>query len=299
MNTILLRLTATLAMLGACRPPASDPPICASLVGSERADESDTRLLPPSAWFTLLVRDVRRPALTVPPEPHDCNGRTITAAAPGPAPEELPAAPLGGADLTFSPGPEGHMLVWARVERFSDGSARGPVALVRRVARGVEVRGIGTLWAPAGRVRLRLERFGDIQLLLADSQSCADATPATPATCTRQLQLLPLVGQRFVAADLREEGSDRPVGPARVIMRERSDVRMDDGWMRRADVQRHVRVHDGHITIAEELRVRECDPSASPETCRERLRVREERPVAWKDGHFSAPASAWAQVAGP
>jgi len=296
MTTTLLRLTAVLAIFGACRPPATDPPICASLVGSERAEESDTRLLPPSAWFTLLIRDVRRPALTVPSEPHDCSGRTITATAPGPEPKELPVVPLVGSDLTFSPGPEGHMLVWARVERFADGTARGPVALIRRVARGVEVRGIGTLWAPAGRVRLRLERFGDIQLLLADSQSCADAAPED---CTRQLQLLPLVNQRFIAADLREEGSDRPVGPARVTMRERSDVRMDDGWMRRADVQRHVRVQGDHITIAEDLRVRECDPSAAPETCRERLRVREDRPVAWKDGRFSAPASAWAQVAGP
>lgn len=296
MTTPLLRIVVPLALLAGCHPPATDPPICASLVGSQRADESDTRVLQPTAWFRLLIRDLRQPASMAPPEPHDCTGRTITAMPPGPISEKLPPAALGASDLTFAPGPEGHMLVWARVERFADGTARGPVALIRRVARGIEVRGIGTLWAPAGRVRLRLERFGELQLLVADSQVCASKLPDS---CTRQVQLMPLVGQRFVAADLREEGSDAPAGPARVTMRERSDVRMDDGWMRRADVQRHVRVHDDHITIAEELRVRDCDPTASPETCRERLRVREDRPVAWKDGRFSAPASAWAQVARP
>lgn len=296
MTTPLLRRTAALACLAACHPPATELPVCEGLVSTDRALESDTRMLPPAAWFGLLVPGVRRPALTAPPEPRECSGRPIAARPPGAPGEPLPRRPLAESDLTFAPGPEGHMLVWARVEHFADGTARGPVALIRWVARGVEVRGVGTLWAPARRVRLRLEPLAAGQVLVADSERCAGDDPDS---CARELQLLPLVGQRFVQADLREEGGAGPTGPARVATRERSDIEMRDGWVRRADVQRHVRVRDRRVTIAEELRVRECDPSASPELCRERLRVREDRPLTWQDGRFSAPASAWAQVARP
>ncbi len=298
MNTPLIPLTTALLCLGACRPPpAAELPVCLDLVSSERAIESDTRMLPPEVWLGLLVPGIRRPTFTTPPEPRDCSNKAIAARPPGPPTEQLPPRPLLESDLTFAPGPGGQMLVWARVEHFADGTARGPVALVRWVARGVEVRGVGTLWAPTRRVRLRLEPLGDIQLLVADSERCASEAPDS---CARELQLLPLIGQRFIQADLREDGSEEgQTAPARVTMLERSDLKMRDGWMRRADVQRHVRVRDNHITIAEELRVRECDPSAAPELCRERLRVREDRPLVWRDGRFTAPASAWAQVAGP
>lgn len=296
MNHPLLRLATTLIVLGACRPPATDLPACTGLVSSERAVESDTRMLPPAAWFSLLVRDIRRPTLTPPPEPKECSGHKIAARPPGPEAELLTPRPLVESDLTFAPGPGGHMLVWARVQHFADGTARGPVALVRWVARGIEVRGVGTLWAPTRRVRLRLEQLGEVQLLVADSERCASEEPHS---CARELQLLTLVGQRFVQVDLHEEGVDGVDAPARVATFERKDTKMDDGWIRRADVSRHVQIRDARVAIAEELRVRDCDPSASPELCRERLRVREERPLTWRDGRFSAPASAWARVAGP
>ena len=296
------RSLAACILLAACRPPATDLPACQGLVSTERAVESDTRMLPPAGWSSLLIRGARQPALDPPPELRECSGHTITARPPGPGlgpePALLPSRPLGESDLTFAPAPDGQLLVWARVQHYADGTARGPVALVRWVARGVEVRGIGTLWAPTRRVRLRLEQLGELALLVADSERCASDLPSS---CARELQLLTLVGQRFMQVDLHEEGAlpESRDPPARIATYERTDTPLDDGWIRRADVSRHVQIRGARIAIAEELRVRDCDPSAVPELCSERLRVREERPLTWRDGRFSAPASAWAQVAGP
>jgi hypothetical protein len=268
--------------------------MCPALVGGERAVEADTRMLPAGTWFSVLVRGVRPGDPVVPAAARECSGREIAAEPPGVAAEPLPPRRLGDGDLTFATGPDGQLLVWARTHHFADGTARGPVALVRWVDRGVEVRGIGTLWAPARRVRLRLEPLADVQVLIADGERCVG-----DGDCARELQLLPLLHQRFVQAPLHEAGVDGPSGPARIATRERSDHALADGWLRRADVQRHVRVRERRVTIAEDLRVRDCDPAAEPEVCRERLHVRDERPLTWDGEAFTAPPSAWAQVGRP
>jgi hypothetical protein len=207
----------------------------------------------------------------------------------------LPRRALSEADLTFAEAPDGQLLVWARLDHFDDGTARGPIALVRWVDQGVQVRGIGTLWAPARRPRLRLEPFGEEDaLLIADGERCS---PADPNACTRELHLLPLIDQRFVQAPMLEDGAD--VGPAHITRDERSAVALPDGWVRRADVQRHVKVRGDEITIHEAIRVRECDPRAEPELCQDNRSASEERVLVWKDGRFSTTRSAWAQMAGP
>lgn len=298
MNHRTASLSSALVALSlalACKHAPTDMPVCSEYVSAGRSDEADTRALTYDVWFALLVPDVQRPALSVPAQPHECSGREVTATAIHPDAAALPRRPLAESDLTFAEGPGGQLLVWARLDHFDDGTARGPVALVRWVDQGVQVRGIGTLWAPARRPRLRLEPFGEQgALLVADGERC----PADdPRGCTREFHLLPLVDQRFIQVPMVEDGAE--VGPAHITRDERSDVPLKDGWIRRADVTRHLRVDGDEITINEAIRVRECDPHAQPELCQDSRSAREERVLVYKDGRFSTTRSAWAQMATP
>ncbi len=287
----------TLLVLG-CRQSGSMPVCPATLVSSDRASETDTRMLPPALWLSLLVRGFDRTTQTVPEQPRECSGQRIaiewpdnkSAAADSRAGAKVLARrPLTDADLTFGEGPDGQLLVWARVEHFDDGTAMGPVALARWVERGVEIRGIGTLWAPQRRARLRIEPLGeDAQLLVADGERC---TSEELRSCTHEIYLLPLVEQRFVQASLVEE--DGGIGPARVVTFERRDTPQPDGWIRRSEVQRRLRLNSDQTVISEAIRIRLCDPSARPELCQEEFTAQEDRPLAWQDGRFTTTPSAW------
>ncbi|HEY0133758.1 MAG TPA: hypothetical protein VGB85_06745 [Nannocystis sp.] len=274
-------------------------PVCpATLVGSDRALEADTRMLPPAQWLSLLVRGVDRSTMLPPEDPHECSGLRIglewpdersAVVDPRSDARPLPARPLTDADMTFGEGPDGQVLIWARITYFDDGTALGPVALARWVERGVEIRGIGTLWAPQRRARLRIEPLGeDAQLLVADGERC---TGEDLRSCIHEIYLLPLVNQRFTQAELVVD--DTPAGPARVVSVERRDTPLPDGWVRRSDVQRRLRLSGDSTVISELIRIRVCDPKNQPEMCQEEYRAEENRPLAWKDGRFTTSRSAW------
>lgn len=286
------------AIVPACRSVGTLPVCPATLVSSERALEADTRVLPPAQWLSLLVRGVDRTTMLPPPDPHECSNRPVALEWPDEqsaaidsrsAAKPLPPRPLTDADMTFGEGPDGQVLVWARITHFDDGTALGPVALARWVERGVEIRGIGTLWAPQRRARLRIEPLGDdAQLLVADGERC---TSDDLKSCTHEIYLLPLVEQRFMQADLFVD--DAAIGPARVVITERRATTLSDGWVRRSDVQRRLRLSGNTTVINELIRIRLCDPTSKPELCREEFRAEERRPLSWQDGRFTTTRSAW------
>lgn len=275
-----------LALALACRPTAPrELPVCPPLSTGARAVEADTRVLPPAVWFQVLIPGVSRPDLHLPDAPRTCSGDPITSDAP-----PLPTRPLAEIDLTFGEGPEGQLLIWARALHLADGSAIGPVALVRWHERGLEIRAIGPLHGPARRVRLRLEPLGAHALLVADGERC----PA-PDACVREYSLLPLLGQRFLPAELTE--GERS-GPARLLAGDRRDTPLSGGWIRRADVQRHLRVESSRAVIRESIRVRDCDARSAPEVCHDQLHARDERPLRLADGRLVTAASAWTLMTG-
>ncbi len=300
------RILLTLLALLACKP-RGEPPICPVFVGSERADEADSRTLPIPIWLATLVPNLRRPEMLPPPTPRDCSGRAIglhwpteEAAARDPRTPLSPLAPrpLNEADLKFEPGPRGALLVWARVEFFADGTARGPVALARWAPRGLEIRGVGTLWAPERRPRLRLEPLGDdAQVLVATSEVCTPPTgaPRGKARCRREIYLLPLLEQRFVQAELVEAGV--PVGPARIVALEERESPRRDGWVRRSQVRRSVSFVDGHPQINERITHQDCDPKT--DQCDPQEAIREKRPLRWDGQKFRVDKpSAWEKATG-
>lgn len=293
-------LAATLAPAFGCRPK-EEPAICPATVGNERADEADTRLLPYDVWLQMMIPSVRRQPLTMPESPRECGSLPIdvrwTDEATQRADRRLAASmetrrTPEEKDLTFAEGPDGYILVWARVDYFDDGTARGPVALARWIERGVEIRGIGTLWAPYAHARIRLEPFGDGEwVLVADGEIC----PKGQSKCEREIYLLPLIEQRFVQAELIE-GDVR--GPARISALEQREEKLADGWVRRSKVRRSIRYGGASLMMNEELSVRECDPRSDPEECVEHETVRDRRELRWKDRAFWTDPSSWSTMGG-
>jgi hypothetical protein len=236
-----------------------------------------------------------------PDEPRECSGRPIEVTWPDTLKNDpratarkLDKRRLTDGDVTFTQGEDGALLVWARIQDLGNGDALGPVALVRWVERGLEVRGIGSIQAPAQRARLRLEALGeDAQVLVVESENCPkDQGPKTP--CTREAQLLPLVEQRFVSAPMIEDGVD--IGPARFIMSDHFEETLKDGWTRRFDLVRKLEFVDGVAIVDEAIRTKDCDPKNSATPCEERIAASERRPLNFKDGVFVTPRSAWKQV---
>lgn len=298
------RLAALALTLVACRPaPPLDLPICPVLVTAARAVEADVRVLPPDLWFRILVPGFDRVTGLAPENPRDCSQRPVladTRAAPAlpdtradpawdePAGPALPARPRTADDLTFGTSRDGALLVWARLVDYPDGTARGPVVLARWVAQGLEIRGVGSLRAPARRARLHLERLGgEHPLLVAEGEACPvdpACEPGTtclsgqPTACPREAVLLPLVDQRFLTADLLE--GERPVRPARLRLDERRDLPGPGGRTRRLEIRRRLDLRGPSPALHAAIRVRDCLPDRP---CSDHLTLLDARPITLAD----------------
>lgn len=299
----VLGLTLALATAAACKPKG-ELAICPAELASERADESDTRLLPTWAWFQLLVPRVtlKLPEVFPPEKLITCSNTTVGLTWPDPAhaehdprsrAEPLPPRLLSEADITFAEAPGGYFLVWARLRHFTDGTALGPVALARWVDRGVEVRGIGTLWMPASRPRLRLEELGDDRVLVADAMVCQ---AGADKRCGREVHLLPLIRQHFIQTDLFEAGE--LTGPTRFLTYERRTVPGANGWTNLTEVRRVIRFKGGKITVAELIRTGDCDPATDLQVCDGEITSSDERLLLWdeKQRRFEIDRGAWRRM---
>jgi hypothetical protein len=273
-------------LLLACRPaPATDLPICpAQLVAADLAAEADTRQLPADVWLAILVPGFDRATRTIPDAPKDCARTPLV-----PPDHTLPARPLTDDDLSFgtaaqSPDAAPELLVWAKLLTTQAGRAYGPVALIRWSARGLEVRGIGALHAPARRVRLHLERLADDQhLLVAEGETCPQDHPPP---CPREAVLMPLRAQRFEPLEL-VEGS-RPPRDARLLLDERHDFTGPTGTPRRLEIHRRLDLRSHTPEIHATIRLRDC-----PRDCTDSLALDDSRPLELIDRTWVTPEDPW------
>lgn len=279
LQTLVRALCAFVALAG-CHPRELDSPICQRLVGASSALESDTRVLPFDVWMSVLVQGFDRSTRMVPDEPRDCINHPISSEAAGFGPEDTgQRAPLDQDDIHYSLLGDERLLVWAKVEMSVGGDALGPVALVRWVEQGVQIRGVGALRAPAKRPKLYLEPLDNsTSILFAEGDVCPRGEEDL-RLCERALQLALLKEQRFSPLQV-QEGEDAPV-VARIALSGRREEKGAGGVVIRTSLRRKIKVDGGRLVMNESIRVERCD--ANGEACE--LDARHDEPrVFIRDG---------------
>lgn len=299
-----LALLAALALAGACKPKGqTDLPICPAMVAAGKATESEARQLPIDVWYSILVKGFDRSAMDAGDEPRECSNQPVVvewpqemATDPRASARKLPRDKRTDADVSFSDVADGEVLVWARVDALENGDGLGPVALARWIAGGVEIRGIGSLQAPAQRVRMRLEPVGEIRMLVVESETCPKDQPDA-AVCPREVQVLPLENQRFVSAHMIEKDVDR--GPARFLLVDDREEPLKDGWVRKYALQRRLEFDGVSVVLHENITTKDCDPKNPSATCEEHVAAQEKRVLTFKDGAIITTPSAWDRIGKP
>ncbi|MEZ4452870.1 MAG: hypothetical protein R3B09_25655 [Nannocystaceae bacterium] len=271
-SALALALTAV-----ACRPPPHPPlpcPMRARAGGSALEAATST---PWTVWFDLLAPDHAKAADPW-AEVHECSGRPLDG---GPAPDSkiLPHRPPGAAALSFAAAPGGDLVVWARVVRYDDGDALGPIAQIRRHDDHLEVAAIGSLRAPAEAVTLRVEApERGAPLVIAEGDRCP-----RPDACVREAQLLPRLGHRFVPIGIA--AGEGPPRAARIPLEAVTTTTLADGWVREVETSRRLTVGGEGLAIHEITRIREC-PQGLSQACEEQRGVDREDRLEIEDESF-------------
>jgi hypothetical protein len=289
---VTIALAASWACAGAPRAPWSDQQVC----WIERAERQSPT---PDLWMTFLVRglDPRTHLATSPAL--DCVGNQVVWETPGLACSDnslartlLPGRALGPDDVVVSPAGEGVSLVWVMTNRFASGEAMGPVALVTAGSRDMVVRAVGTLRAFPVRARLRLERLGEVTLLVAEGEVCG------PADCERGLRLLSLRGDRFVPETILSE-SGACEAPGWIFVKRQEVEPLSSGWRRRHDLDAAVAFQPAAIAVQELLVVRDSDPRNPSSPGRVFRRAEDQLTIAWRNGRLVASSSSlWSRMRG-
>jgi len=192
----------------------------------------------------------------------DCEGRQVAWTGLGLACADnnlsqtvLPPRALGEEDVVVSQlGPD-RQLVWIITNRYASGDAYGPVALVERTRRALLVRAQGVLRAFPAKSRMRLEKVGADQLLVAEGERCG----AADATCDRTVRLLLLKGERFQPVSFSDEKGACVLPGLVFLLREESD-RLDSGWRRRYELSSTLTFGPRSIAVQEQVVIRDIDP---------------------------------------
>ncbi len=318
----MVGLVALASLVGACkkRGVSDDMPVCLVEVAGAAAEESAAQELPPDLWFSILLTRFDREQMLPPEQPTDCAGGnvltpTLPPLAEGEKPAEegqrvvagceigkdpeagrLPARPLTAEDLVLGEGPNGTVLAWAQASHYDDGTASGPVALVQWTKKGVAVRGLGTLRAHKTKARLRLEESAGTQILIVESDRCAE----DGKVCQRIMKLLPLLDQRFVTVPLKlepnkdtGEAGGTCLGEAEFVLFDQYTSILPDGWERKFEIVRSVTFDEGVPLVSEQVVIRDKDPAQPDAPPQEFRDAAVDRRLVYKDRFFETRESLW------
>jgi hypothetical protein len=257
----------------------------------------------PDLWMGFLLRglDPRTRQATTPAI--DCLGNQVIWDGPGLACSDnslaralLPGRPLAADDVVVSPVGEGTSLVWVMTNRYASGEAMGPVALVTAGRREQVARVLGTLRAFAVRPRLRLERLGEVDLLVAEGERCGGEGAAV--SCERGLRLMSIRGNRFVPETVLSEAGACETPGFLFLMREESEP-LPSGWRRRHELNASVAFGPAAIAVQELLVIRDADPRTPASPGRVFRRAEDQLSISWKNGRLAASSSSlWSRMRG-
>jgi hypothetical protein len=267
-------------------PGAARPCTIATTVGADKPVRD--RLYPAEYWFALLLQgyqmsgEVTRPVKT-------CSGAPVALDIDGCASQEQPTRSpppviVSPRDVVVMNLGDARRLVWAITDRYSDGQAEGPVALVEIEPQGIAVRTSGVLRAYPENASLRLARLGTGTVLVADGEVCSK-----PGSCERATRVVPMVGDHFVAKPLVDD-KGACLGPAFFPLRQGGVAR---GRKRaKYEVQVSITYGPDSIAIREQLALTNTEAAAAADPAAGSFvtRVQAERQLTLKDGDLVATA---------
>lgn len=214
-------------------------------------------------WLALLLRGYDPATRRVTSPAIDCTNTQIRWDAPVVACSDgtkwktpLPDRPLSEREVVVAPAGDDLWLVWVQTSRFASGDSLGPVAIVEMKSRRLVVRAIGALRANPTRTRLRLDKLGEVEMLVADGESCVTSDPAS---CQRAARLLPLRGERFMPEPLISRTGECVSAAWFDLAREESET-VEGGVKRRYRLDAALTFGPGALQIEEQLAIHDLDP---------------------------------------
>ncbi len=280
-----LALALTLVLAPACVRRPAELPLCrVDFAAAPRGEAADLR---PADWARLLMRRGPRPL-------DECTGRALVDVSPecdappaAGAPPDL--LPITEAQVVLGDAPPGYTLLWLALARFADGDAFGPVALIEWQERGIAIRGLGPLRAPADGARLALHTLGTdrrTRLLVVESLRC---DPTGQHRCTPILDLLPLQDGRFLRTPII--AAERCSEPSRIALERHELVEVQPGLQRRFRASIGVDITPRGVVLEESVSVDDIDPDRPDAAPRPYRHATETRLLSLAHGrlHASAP----------
>ncbi len=290
----LLPFALALASCAGLQHPWSDQDLC------ELEKDWKAEVKTHETWLALLLRGYDPATRKVTTPAVDCTGAQVRWDGPAAACIDnslyqtvLPGRPLTEKDVVVSPIGEDLQLVWIATNRFASGDAMGPVAAVEAKSRRLVVRALGVLRGYTERAKLRVEKIGDTEILVAEGEHC---TSADPASCQRAARIMPFKGQRFVGEPVFSEAGVCVSAAWFDLSREESES-LESGAKRRYQLTTTLVMEPDAIKLDEQIMVHDLDPrhrSAPPRLYR---KAQAERSVRLVDGKLvTTGQSLWSKV---
>lgn len=291
---VALTLTAVLAGCAAGEHPWSGNDLCTV----ERTPEEE---ITPAAWISLLVKGYDPATRRATSPAVDCGGAQVRWEAPALlctdgsiARTVLPDRPLGPEDVVVAPVGEAYRIVWVVTNRFASGDGLGPVAVVEVRKSRLVVRALGHLRANLLRPKLRLERIGQAEVLVAEGEVCASNDPAS---CARSARVMPLArSERYQPAVVTDAGG-ACLSPAFFHLGREESEPLSSGWRRKYRLDASLLFGPTGATLKEQVVVNDVDPKHPNTPARLFRRAESDTDLRFDGASFTASGTTlWARM---
>jgi len=254
-------------------------------------------------WLALLLRGYDPASRRATSPAVDCTGAQVRWDAPalqcsdpGPARTALTDQPITDKEVVVTTIDEQLRLVWIITSRFGSGDALGPAAVVELKGQRLVVRAIGALRANPVRAKLRLERLGPAEVVVAEGEHCLSSDPAS---CDRSARVVLVERDRLRPTILATEAG-ACVGAGWFHLGREESERLPTGMTRRYRLDATLSFAPAGLTRSEQVLVHDLDPRAPATPPRVFRRAAAEDLLPLRGDRFvTSGTSLWARMRVP